>query len=104
MAVNDGNPVDAATTNAAFVSRLIDTSTIGVLALSNPSSGGLITNAQQQINTNESDIATNAADIATNAADIVTLQNSVTFKILQQRQTLQRLMIAVMVMKLAHFG
>lgn len=48
-----------------------------MLALNHPSSGGLITNAQQQINDNVTNIATNAADIATNAADIVTLQASV---------------------------
>lgn len=79
MSVSDGLPVDASTTNSAFVSRLVDTSTIGVLALNNTSSGGVITNAQQQINTNETNIATNTADIATNASDIVTLQNSTTF-------------------------
>jgi len=77
MSISDGQAVNAAVTNAAFVSRLVSTSTIGVLALSHPSSGGLITNAQQQINDNVADIATNVANIATNAADIVALQASV---------------------------
>ena len=76
--VNDGQPVDAATTNAAYISRLVSSSTIGVVALNNASSGGLISNTQQQINTNVSGIATNVTNIATNAADIVTLQASVT--------------------------
>lgn len=79
MAVADGNPVDAATTNAAFLSRLVDTSTIGVLSLENAGSGSNVTNVQQAINDNISDIATNTADIATNAANIVALQSSLTF-------------------------
>lgn len=79
MAVSDGLPVDAATTNAAFVSRLVDTSTIGIFALNHPSSGGTISNAQQQINTNAANIAANAANIASNDVDIANLQASVTF-------------------------
>lgn len=79
MAVADGNPVDAATTNAAFLSRLVDTSTIGVLSLNNASSGGNIANAQQQINTNAANIATNAANISSNDTDIATLFDLTTF-------------------------
>jgi hypothetical protein len=79
MSVSNGQAADESVLNAAYISRTINSSTIGVLALNNSSSGGNISNAQQQINTNTSDIATNAADIATNAADIVTLNNSVTF-------------------------
>lgn len=50
MAVTDGSPVDAATTNAAFMSRTADTSTIGIVALNHPSSGGTISNLQQTLN------------------------------------------------------
>ena len=50
MSVNDGQPVDAATTNAAFMSRTVDTSTIGVVSLNNPSSGGTISNLQETVN------------------------------------------------------
>jgi hypothetical protein len=61
------------------LSRLVDTSTIGILALNHPSSGGIISNAQQQINTNVSNIATNAANIASNDTDIATLFSITTF-------------------------
>lgn len=79
MSVSDGLPVDAATTNAAFISRLVDSSTIGVIALNNSSSGGTIANAQQQINTNATNIAANAAAIASNDSDIATLFSITTF-------------------------
>jgi len=53
MAVVDGARVNASTTNAAFVSRTQDTSTIGVFTLNNTTdanSGAQITNAQRAIN------------------------------------------------------
>ena len=77
MSVSDGQAVNASVTNSAYISRLVSSSTIGIVALSHPSSGGLITNAQQQINDNATDIATNVANIATNASDIVALEASV---------------------------
>lgn len=79
MGVSNGQAADQDVFNAAFISRTVNSSTIGVLALNNASSGGNISNTQQQINTNTSDIATNASDIAANTADITTLQSSVTF-------------------------
>lgn len=79
MSTSDGQAASASVFNAAYISRTVDSSTIGVLALNNASSGGNISNAQQQINTNATNIATNTTNIATNAADIVTLNNSVTF-------------------------
>lgn len=86
MSVSDGQAVNAAVTNAAFLSRLINTSTVGVVTLDAPASGATITNTQLTINDhetritdNEADIATNTADIATNTADIATLQASLPF-------------------------
>lgn len=76
MSTNNGQPADAATLNAAYISRLVDTSTIGILALNHPSSGGTIANPQQQINDNVAAIATNATNIASNDIDIANLQAS----------------------------
>ena len=53
MAVQDGQNVNAGVTNAAFMSRLQNTSTIGEVELdntANPDSGDKITNAQRLIN------------------------------------------------------
>lgn len=53
MSVSDGQAVNAAVTNAAFMSRLVDTSTIGVVDLNNTTdanSGAQVTNVQQAIN------------------------------------------------------
>ena len=53
MSVSDGQKVNASVTNAAFMSRLVDTSTIGTVALQNitdVNSGNLITNLQQLVN------------------------------------------------------
>jgi hypothetical protein len=50
MSVSDGQLVNAAVTNAAFMSRTQDTSTTGKVALQNGSSGGTLLNAQQDIN------------------------------------------------------
>ena len=88
MSVSDGEKVNAAVTNAAFVSRTTDSNTTGVLALDNVSSGGTISNAQQQINDNEAtgttnagNIASNTANIATNTADIATNASDIANKI-----------------------
>ena len=75
MAVSDGTPVNAANSNASFMSRTTDTSTTGEVALNNVSSGGTISNAQQAINDNTTNIGTNTTNIATNASDITDLQN-----------------------------
>lgn len=64
MAVTDGQRVNAAVTNAAFVSRTVDSDTVGIVGLNHPTSGGLISNAQQQINDNEANITSNDVDIA----------------------------------------
>ncbi len=53
MSVADGQNVNAAVSNAAWMSRTVDTSTIGVVTLNNTAtaeSGALITNAQRAIN------------------------------------------------------
>lgn len=78
MSVSDGQPVNASVSNGAYVSRLVDTNTIGILALENTGSGGNITNTQQQINDNTGNIATNTANIATNTSDITSLDGRVT--------------------------
>lgn len=77
MSTSNSQPADAATLNAAYLSRLVDGSTIGIVALNNPSSGGNIANTQQQINDNVTNIATNASNIASNDADIAALRASV---------------------------
>lgn len=64
MAVSDGQRVNAAVTNAAFLSRTQDSDTVGVVGLNHPSSGGTIANAQQKINDNTSAITSNDTDIA----------------------------------------
>lgn len=58
MATTDGQAASASVLNAAYISRTSDSSTIGVIALNNASSGGTISNAQQQINTNTGNITT----------------------------------------------
>ena len=53
MSVSDGQSVNAAVTNNAFVSRLVDTSTVGVLDLLDPTSaisGPTVLNTQKHIN------------------------------------------------------
>jgi len=53
MSVTNGNTANATTFNNAFVSRTVDTSTVGVLTLNNTSdvdSGAIINNTQQSIN------------------------------------------------------
>ncbi len=64
MSVTDGQRVNAAVTNAAFVSRTTDSDTVAVVGLNNASSGGLIPNAQQAINDNATNITSNDVDIA----------------------------------------
>lgn len=58
MSVNASDDVSAAIVNAAFVSRTANSTTVGTLGLNHPSSGGLISNAQQQINDNADAITT----------------------------------------------
>lgn len=65
MSITDGQRVNAATDNAAFLSRTTDSNTVGIIDLDNASSGGTIANAQQTINTNTAGINTNATDIST---------------------------------------
>lgn len=52
MAVTDGQPVSAAVTNAAYLSRNTDSDTTGILSLNNglPASGAAIPNVQAAIN------------------------------------------------------
>lgn len=53
MSTSNGQVANATTFNNAYVSRTVDTSTVGVVALnniSNPNSGALITNTQRLIN------------------------------------------------------
>lgn len=74
MSLSDGQRVNAAVTNAAYVSRTTDSDTVGVVGLNNVSSGGLIPNAQQQINDNASNISSNDTeilDLQTNKEDKV---------------------------------
>lgn len=64
MSVSDGQRVNAAVTNAAYLSRTTDSDTTGVIGLNNPGSGGSIANAQQQINDNTANITSNDGEIA----------------------------------------
>lgn len=52
MSVSDGQNVNAAVTNAAFMSRLVDTSTVGIITLSAPvsPSGASVSDVQLAIN------------------------------------------------------
>ena len=50
MSVQNGQLANQTTFNSAFLSRKIDTDTLGKISLLQPASGGLITNAQQALN------------------------------------------------------
>lgn len=53
MSISDGEKVNAAASNAAWMSRKVDTDTLGVVGLqntANPDSGSTITNTQRAIN------------------------------------------------------
>lgn len=53
MSVTDGQAVNAAVTNAAFMSRTVNTSTVGTVTLNNTTnvnSGAQVTNAQRAVN------------------------------------------------------
>lgn len=50
MAVSNGQKVEASVVNNALMSRLIDTSTKGVLSLKNDASGNHVDNVQEEIN------------------------------------------------------
>lgn len=63
MAVFNGQRADQVTFNNAFLSRTQDSDTVAIVGLNHPSSGGLIANAQLQINTNKDNIASNDTDI-----------------------------------------
>ena len=76
MSTSDGQNASAAVFNAAYLSRTTDSSTVGLLALDNVTSGGTIANPQQQINDNRVLSTDNAAAIVVNQADILALQNS----------------------------
>jgi len=76
LSTSDGQNASAAVFNAAYLSRTTDSSTVGLLALDNVTSGGTIANPQQQINDNRVLSTDNAAAIVVNQADILALQNS----------------------------
>ena len=80
MAVSDGQNVNAAVTNAAYVSKTSATNQqmVGTLDLNNTGSGAQVSNTQQAINDNISNIATNTSDIATNTAGIASNLSSIT--------------------------
>lgn len=83
MSINNGQPVDETTDNAAFMSRTSDTDTTGKVDLKNADSAE-VTDVQGTINTiktdataldgrvttNETNIGTNATNIATNTSNI----------------------------------
>lgn len=53
MSINDGQPVDASASNAAWMSRKVNTGTVGTVTLQNtsdPDSGATITNLQEGTN------------------------------------------------------
>lgn len=50
MSVNPGDAVNAAVTNAAYISRTTDSSTIGIVSLNNATSGPSVSNLQQKLN------------------------------------------------------
>ena len=64
MSVSNGQRANAQTFNDAFLSRTTDSDTVAIVGLNNPSSGGLIANAQQAINDNTAEIISNDNDIA----------------------------------------
>lgn len=70
MSVSDGQEVNAAVSNAAWVSKTQNSTMVGELDLNNATSGGQISNAQQQINDNTGEIATNKGNITTNTSNI----------------------------------
>ena len=63
MAVFNGQRADEVTFNDAFLSRTQNSDTVGIVGLNHPSSGGLIPNAQLQINNTQSQADTNSNDI-----------------------------------------
>ncbi|MDH3324061.1 MAG: hypothetical protein OEL89_00320 [Candidatus Peregrinibacteria bacterium] len=63
MSVNNGQRADQDTFNNGFLSQDTDSDTTAVIGLNNPSSGGLISNAQQKINDNTSAAANAQSDI-----------------------------------------
>ena len=69
MSVNDNTPVNAANTNAAFLSRKEDSDTVGKIDLKDSGSANVI-DVQQVINDNIGDISQNATDIDTNTTNI----------------------------------
>jgi len=84
VSVSNGQNASDVVFNAAFVSKVIDSTSIGKLTLNRSGSGTQVDDVQQDINTAKADIITNAAniatnvtDIATNAADIVVLQGQI---------------------------
>lgn len=70
MAIQDGQLVAAGTDNPAFMSRLVDTSTIGKVRLERPASGSAVDDVQQLLNDHIAAIAQNIIDIAQNVVDI----------------------------------
>jgi len=81
MSVSDGEKVNAAITNAAFVSRTTDSNTTGKLDLENAdvASGSSITNVQKELNGQASFVgdATNGAEnrVPTWASDVIGTAN-----------------------------
>lgn len=76
MATSDGQRANAATFNAAYLSRTESSDTVGIIGLNHPSSGGLIANPQQTLNTHTADIADHENRITSNEGDIIILQNT----------------------------
>ena len=56
MSIINGQPVDAANSNPAWMSRLVDTNTIGKIDLQNSGSSAIV-DVQSVINTNITNIA-----------------------------------------------
>jgi len=63
MSVNNGDKASAEVFNAAYLSKIANSTGVAIYELANPSSGNSITNIQQKINDNETLSLANAADI-----------------------------------------
>ena len=71
MSISNGQNVDAANTNAAFISRTTDSDTVGVVDLKNAGSGADVINVQQTINDIEANIDVVEADLDLVEQDII---------------------------------
>lgn len=82
MSVSDGEDADAVNFNASFISREVDSSTVGKLDL-NESSSTVVTDVQSVINTNITDISNRVVSPAVHVDNILLKTDGVNTKISQ---------------------